>query len=185
MAGAGALAWLGGEGEGQLVIWRFFQQLRKTGSSLESARVVNRTKISCPGGFCMNRRTLLSNIGLFLLLCSLAINAYEKPTSTAVAAAAVEANMKTPEGKAYDAQIGRDLAKKYPPVMKACKEKAEGDTRSFDMLVRVDKDGTVKEVLLHPATRISQCLREAILKDTFSPPPNPAHWVDIHIDVKR
>jgi len=133
----------------------------------------------------MTPRKLLLNVGLSLLFCILGMNADEKPTPVAVAAAAVEANMKTPDGKAYDAQFGRELAKKYPPVMKACKDKAEGDTRSFDVLVRVEKNGAVKEVLLYPATRISQCLREAILKDTFSPPPKPVHWVDIHVDVKR
>lgn len=68
--------------------------------------------------------------------------------------------MNTREGKAYDAQIGKDLAKKYSPVMKLCKEKAEGNTRSFDMVVNVDKDGAIKEILLHPQTKISQCLRE-------------------------
>jgi len=113
------------------------------------------------------------------------ISADDKPTPIATAATAVEANMKTREGKVYDAQIGKDLGKKYSPVMKLCREKAEGDTRSFDMLVNVDKDGAVTEVLLHPQTKISQCLRETMLKDTFSPPPKPAYWVDIHIDVKH
>jgi len=130
-------------------------------------------------------RLFVVTVLLLLLFNQVRTRADNKPTSVAAAAAAVEANMRTPEGKAYDAQVGRDLAKKYPPVMKACKEKAESDTRSFDMLVRVDKDGTVKEVLLHPPTTISQCLREAMLKDTFSPPPKPAYWVDIHIEVKR
>jgi hypothetical protein len=111
--------------------------------------------------------------------------AEDEPTPIATAAKAVEVNMQTPEGKAYDEQIGKDLGKKYPPVMKACKEKAEGDTRSFDMLVRVDKQGTVSEVLLHPSTKISQCLRETMLKDAFSAPPKLAYWVSIHIDVKH
>ena len=129
---------------------------------------------------------LLLAMSLWLLsLNQYTIGADDKPTSIAAAAAAVEANMKTREGKAYDAQVGRDLAKKYPPVMKVCKEKADGDTGSFDMLVRLDKDGAVREVLLHPPTKISQCLRETMLKDTFSPPPTPAYWVEIHIDVKR
>jgi hypothetical protein len=112
-------------------------------------------------------------------------SADDKPTPIATAAAAVEANMKTRDGKVYDGQIGKDLAKKYPPVMKLCKDKAGGDTRSFDMLVNLDKNGAVKEVLLHPQTKISQCLRETMLKDTFSPPPKPSYWVDIHIDVKH
>jgi hypothetical protein len=115
----------------------------------------------------------------------LSASADDKPTSLATAAAAVDANMKTPEGKAYDAQIGRDLGRKYPAVMKQCKQKGQGDTRSFDMLVNVDQDGAVREILLHPQTKISQCLRETMLTDTFSRPPKPAFWFDIHIDVKR
>lgn len=124
-------------------------------------------------------------IACLLLFNHATLNADDKPTPISVAAAAVDANMKTSEGKAYDAQIGGELVKKYPPVMKACKEKADGDARSFDMLVRIDKNGSVKEVLLHPATKLSQCLRDTMLKDTFSPPPTPDHWVDIHIDVKH
>jgi hypothetical protein len=113
------------------------------------------------------------------------IVADDKPTPIATAAAAVEANMKTSEGRAYDAQIGKELTNKYPPVMKVCKEKANGEGRGFDMLVRVEKDGAVGEILLYPSTKVGQCLREAMLKDTFSPPPTPAHWVDIHLDMKR
>jgi hypothetical protein len=120
-----------------------------------------------------------------LLFTHATIEAQDKPTPIATAAASVEANMKTSEGKAYDAEIGGELAKKYPPVMKACKEKADGDARSFDMLVRLEKSGAVKEVLLHPPTKVSECLRETMLKGTVPPPPTPSHWVDIHIDVKR
>ena len=112
------------------------------------------------------------------------MNADEKPTSLAVAAAAVEANMKTSEGEAYDAEIGKEFNQRYPPIWKTCKQKAVGDDRSFDLLVRVEKDRLVKEVLQHPETKMSACLRDAILKDTFAPPPKPAHWVDIHIDMK-
>ena len=53
--------------------------------------------------------------------------------------------------------------------------RADGEGRSFDMLVRVEKDGGVSEVLLYLATKVGQCLRETMLKDTFSPPPTPAH----------
>ena len=78
-----------------------------------------------------------------LLLNQFTIGADDKPTSIAAAARAVEANMKTREGKAYDAQVGRDLAKKYPPVMKG-KEKADGDAGSFDILsvlIRMEPSG--------------------------------------------
>src|SRR5262249_35150656 len=118
-------------------------------------------------------------------LLAVVLHAEDKPTPIATAAAAVEANMKTRVGQAYDEQIGKDFSKKYPSIMKACAEKAGGDTRSFDMLIRVEKDGAIKEVLLHPATKISQCLRESLLKDSFTPPPKPAYWVNIHMELKR
>ncbi len=119
------------------------------------------------------------------LLCvgALLVAAEDKPTSIAAAAAAVEANMKTRAGKAYDAQFGREFGEKYAGVMKQCKDKAGGDARSFDLLVRVEKDGSVKEILLYPPTKISRCLRETLLKDSFSAPPHPAHWVDIHMII--
>ena len=45
--------------------------------------------------------------------------------------------------------------------------RADGEGRSFDMLVRVEKDGGVSEVLLYLATKVGPCLRETMLKDTF------------------
>ena len=93
--------------------------------------------------------------------------------------------MKTREGKAYDEQFSKELSDKYLAMMKDCKAKAGTDLRNFDMLVRVEKDGAVKEVLLFPPTKISQCLREPLLKATFSPPPKPAYWVDIHTVLKH
>ena len=114
----------------------------------------------------------------------LAAHADDKPTSIAAAAAAVEANMKTREGKAYDEQFTKELGNQYLAVMKDCQGKAGADLRSFDMLVRIEKDGSVKEILLYPPTKISQCLREPLLKATFSAPPKPAYWVDIHMVVK-
>jgi hypothetical protein len=150
--------------------------------------ILQRGKLNLPQGSGVHM-TLRSRLSLAVLVSLLffhspSVYAGDQPTSISAAAAAVEANMKTREGQAYDAQIGRDLMKKYPPTLKACKEKAGGEIRSFDMLLRVERDGTVKEVLLYPATKISQCLRETMLKDTFSPAPKPAHWVDIHLDLK-
>ncbi len=120
-------------------------------------------------------------LGAFAVIAS----AEEKPTSSRRLAAAVEANMKTPEGKAYDAQFSKELMDKYLPMMKDCKAKAGSDLRDFDILVRVEKDGSVKEVLLYRPTKMSECMRGPLLKAVFSPPPKPAHWVDIHMVLKH
>ena len=64
----------------------------------------------------LSSRLSLATITWLLLFSHAMTKADDKSTPLATAAAAVEANMKTSEGKAYDAQIGRELAKKYPPA---------------------------------------------------------------------
>jgi len=121
----------------------------------------------------------------FVLAASAILSAQQKPTSIAAASAVVEANLKTSEGKAYDAEIGQAFMKNYAPVVKSCKEKAAGDLRPFDMLIRVDEGGASKEVLLFPLTKLAQCLRPALLSGTFPKPPKTDYWFDIHLELKH
>ena len=106
-------------------------------------------------------------------------------TSLADARAAVEANLKTPDGKAYDERLGKEFTEKHLTTMKKCKETAGKDLESFWMLMKLDKEGAVKEVLLHPTTKMGTCARETLLKATFSPPPRPAYWVSIYMKLTR
>ncbi len=112
-------------------------------------------------------------------------DAREKPTSLSEARNAVEANLKTPEGKAYDAQLGKEFQQKYLGTLRECKKTANGDFSSFWILMKLDKDGTVKEVLLSPATKLGSCAREALLKGTFGPPPRAAYWVSIYLQLSH
>lgn len=48
---------------------------------------------------------------LFLVMGSIQVLADDKPTSLSDARAAVEANLRTPEGKAYDQQLGKEFPK--------------------------------------------------------------------------
>jgi hypothetical protein len=43
--------------------------------------------------------------------------------------------------------------------------------------MKLDKDGAVNEVPLHPATKMGACAKETLRKSTFSPPPRTAYWV--------
>jgi hypothetical protein len=72
--------------------------------------------------------------------------AEDKPTSLSDARAAVETNLRTPEGKAYDEQIGTEFVQKHLNPVRQCKQSAGDDQRSFWILIKLDKDGTVKEV---------------------------------------
>jgi hypothetical protein len=111
--------------------------------------------------------------------------AEDKPTSLSDARAAVEANLRTPEGKAYDEQLGTEFVQKHLGALRQCKQSAGDDLRSFWILLKLDKDGTVKEVLLYPATKLGTCAREALLKDRFSSPPRPAYWVGVYMKMAQ
>ena len=122
---------------------------------------------------------------LFLVVGSTQVLADDKPTSLSDARAAVEANLRTPEGKAYDQQLGKEFPQKYLDTMKQCKQSAGNDLAAFWMLIKLDKGGAVKEVLLAPATKMGACARETLLKGSFSPPPRPAYWVSIYMKLSH
>jgi hypothetical protein len=125
-------------------------------------------------------------IALFVFLMSTQlVVAEDKPTSLSDARAAVEANLRTPEGKAYDEQLGTEFVQKHLGPLRECKQSAGDDLRSFWILIKLDKDGTVKEVLLYPTTKVGTCSREALLKDKFSSPPRPAYWVSVYMKMAR
>ena len=109
----------------------------------------------------------------------------DKPTSLSVARAAVEANLRTPEGKAYDEQLGTEFVAKHLDPFRQCKQTAGDDLRSFWILLKLDKNGTVKEVLLYPETKLGTCAREALLKDRLPAPPRPAYWVSVYMKLSR
>ncbi len=117
------------------------------------------------------------------LLATAATFADDKPTSLADARAAVETNLKTPEGKAYDEKLGKEFMEKHLATMKQCKQSAGNDLESFWILMKLDKDGAVREVLLHPTTSMGSCARKTLLQSAFSPPPRPAYWVSVYMKL--
>jgi len=121
--------------------------------------------------------------GVILGVIGSALLADEKGTNLAEARAAVEANLKTPEGKAYDERLGKEFLEKQLSKMKQCKQTAGDDLESFWILMKLDTDGAVKEILLHPTTKMGTCARETLLKSTFSPPPRPTYWVSIYMKL--
>ena len=120
---------------------------------------------------------------ILLLAAGAQILAQDKPTNLADARAAVESNLKTPAGKAFDQQFGNEFIQKQLPIMKRCKASAGKDLDSFWILLKLDKDGAVKEVLLHPTTKLGTCARETLLKSSFSPPPKPSYWVSVFMKL--
>jgi hypothetical protein len=109
--------------------------------------------------------------------------AQDRPTSLSDAQAAVEANLRTPEGKAYDEKLGTEFVQSHLGPFRQCKQSAGDDRRSFWILLKLEQDSTVREVLLYPATKLGTCAREALLKDRFTPPPRPAYWIGVYMKM--
>jgi hypothetical protein len=123
---------------------------------------------------------------LFLsLLCSPMMFATDKATGLTDAQAAAETNLRTPEGKTYDEKIGNEFLQKHLAEVRQCKQAGKDDLRSFWFLLKFDKEGKVREVLLYPETRLGACAREALLKDTFSSPPRPDYWVSVYLKLNH
>ena len=118
-----------------------------------------------------------------MLLMGGRVCADDKPTSLAEARDAVEANLRTPEGKAYDEKLGKEFMEKHLATTKQCKPSDGKGLESFWMLMKLDKDGAVKEVLLHPETKMGTCARETLLKSAFSPPPRAGYWVSVYMKL--
>jgi hypothetical protein len=120
---------------------------------------------------------------LLSISCTRLAFAENKPTSLSDARVAVDANLRTPEGKKFDEQMGTEFVQKHLGPLRQCKQNAGGDLRSFWILLKLDKDGAAKELLLYPETKLGTCAREALLKDKFLPPPQPAYWISVYMNL--
>ena len=93
------------------------------------------------------------------------VSAQDKSTTLRDARAAVEANMSTATGKTYDEQFGSEFGQKHLGPLKQCKQTDGGDLASFWMLFKLDKDGSVREMLLYPETKLGLCARKSLAQD--------------------
>ncbi len=108
----------------------------------------------------------------------------DKSTSLLDAQAAIEANLKTPEGKAFDERMGPEFVQKHMGPLHACKQSGN-ELSNFWLLLKLDKDGAVAELLLYPTTKLGACAREAYLKDKFVAPPLPDYWVGVYLKLSH
>ena len=104
-------------------------------------------------------------------------------TSFADAQAAAEANMLTPEGLAYDDQLGTHFMQKHVKDMQLCMNKVKNRERGFWILLRIDKNGSAKEIVARPSSKLSKCMRAAMLNDKFPTPPSPEYWATLQIGL--
>jgi hypothetical protein len=111
--------------------------------------------------------------------------AASKETSLSEARDAIDANLRSPEGKTFDDRMGKEFVERHMTALRLCKASAGGDMTNFWMLLKLDKDGSVKEVLLHPTTKLGFCARDTYLKDKFLAPPRSDYWVGIYLQLSH
>jgi hypothetical protein len=131
---------------------------------------------------------LVALISLCLCVCFFpaeSVAADDKPTSLSAAQSAIDANLRTPEGKAFDERVGADFVAKHLAAVRQCKPSAEGDLRDFWILLKLDKGGAPEEILLYPSTKLGICSRTALLKDSFLAPPRDRYWLGIFMKLSR
>ena len=114
------------------------------------------------------------------LLIALALAAPAE-TSLTEAQAAIEANLKTGQGKAFEEAAGTALFEKNRDALRNCKQGAGPNPESFWMLVKLDSAGVVRELLLHPATPMGACARTALIGAATKAPPHDSYWIGIYL----
>ena len=130
----------------------------------------------------MSRTTPIALVAvLFLSVLSLAADRKQ----LSAASAAVEANLKTPEGKKYEDQhVGADF-QKFAPAVRQCKPAGSGVPTDFDIFLRLNADGKIAEVLVYPETAMAKCSAAAMLNGQFTAPPHGDYWVNIDLKFKQ
>lgn len=99
---------------------------------------------------------------------------------------AVEENLKSPEGRAFDARIRETLAASLGSAITEC-QKFYGDFSGtpFDLVVRLGQNGAVEQLYDSAHTGVSACVGGKIRSNLLPAPPKPAYWVKISPEIKR
>ncbi len=135
--------------------------------------------IHCPRG------ALLA--GLFLALAFAAAGGTAsdpKPTRFDDALEQVRASVRTPKGRRYDSQVGRQFAQDYQAAMIRCTTSVEDqDLVPFQLLFQVARDGSVKQILVSPETKVAVCLEKQVAAGKFPKPPKRLYWVHVSMNL--
>src|SRR6185437_10395277 len=97
-----------------------------------------------------------------------------------------EGNVKTPQGRQFDAQIGNAFAANYSDILDAC-VKLDGEPKQtpFDLLLQIGSTGKVNNLFFSVPTRVSVCLASKVQTGRFPTPPQPDYWVKISINFQH
>jgi hypothetical protein len=116
-----------------------------------------------------------------------------KATATAMGAAETRsrgilqeaaANLQSPGG----AQYQKSMEQAMLPFLRQCVQTSSKDLATFELVVKVGKDGGADDAWFRQPTAMAQCMMRQIYdshvrKETpFPVPPRPGYWLDLHLD---
>jgi hypothetical protein len=131
-------------------------------------------------------RAARSFLVTLLAASALQAAAADRKETFAKAMELANANLETPAGKAYDADLAKRSMEQDEPLLKACVEARKGqDMSSFTLLLKVGADGAILTALAHPETTIAVCFRDKLKQEKFPKPPSADHWVVAQMNLGR
>ncbi len=102
------------------------------------------------------------------------------PTKYDRAMAAVQANMATLEGKAYDEAFGKALNSTLPQLVDSCQSNYYGaHPPSFSILLKLDAAGAPRDSTIWPDFPLSRCIRDGLIVEKYPKPPSAGYWAQI------
>ena len=94
---------------------------------------------------------------------------------------AAQENLRTEIGKQYDEKAGQYYGQHHLAVMRGCLSKVSDfenpDLMPFDMVMRVEKTGRIREILVSRDTALARCLRGGLMGKVLPEPPKANYWV--------
>ena len=98
---------------------------------------------------------------------------------------AAEANLQTPAGRQFDAEMARSFQANYRDILAACVTLAGPKQQvPFDLILRIGKTGTVEKVYFSVTSQISLCLASKVSQGHFPAPPQPEYWVKVKVNFQ-
>ena len=94
------------------------------------------------------------------------------------------ANAIEPGGAPYLDKVMKELEAKNGAVAKECAEQNKGKDYTFDIMLKMDKDGKGEKLPAYPASPFSDCVAARIDTRAAEPPPHPDFLISLRFGSK-
>ena len=91
------------------------------------------------------------------------------------------ADSKKQAAEQWQAYSAPEVISEIPRMMNVCALGLPPVEEVFTVVVRLVGEGRVAESVVSPATKLSECVRDAISKTSFPKPPWDGYWLEIQM----